>query len=353
MFNLVTEEHRMMREAVRKLFTDLAAVDTQKRQRDNARIDSAAVGEALRDLGLFGTDADDASMASTQIQAIVALEAGAVALPFPVIETLATHAVMIRAVGAGEREQAYAMRTLASVLTPLSELPLLAGGQLHGAARLVPFADLADRVVIEARSGHEVVLVDVGLKEAGVVRGRRESVEPDYPVDDLRFEGIAASPWVAGRQGTVDSAAFLRQRTALLAAAEVAGACRRMVEMTRDYLLVRTQFGQLLGSYQSLKHRLADNHVRVEALVAAIDYAAAASDAEAVDAEACICAAKHFAGRAGKVVADSTLQMHGAIGYTMEFPLHLFMRRVHRLGVSYGSSRAQGERLFEIFREVA
>jgi alkylation response protein AidB-like acyl-CoA dehydrogenase len=138
--------------------------------------------------------------------------------------------------------------------------------------------------------------------------------------DDLRFEGVAASPWAAGRQATVDSAAFLRQRTALLAAAEVAGACRRMVEMTRDYLLVRTQFGQLLGSYQSLKHRLADNHVRVEALAAAIDYAAAASDAAAGDAEACICAAKHFAGRAGKAVADSTLQMHGAIGYTMEFP---------------------------------
>ena len=353
MFNFVTDEHRMTREAVRKLFTDLAATDTQKRQLHNARIESAAVGRAIRDLGLFDTDTDDTSMASAQIQAIVAIEAGAVALPFPLLETLATHAVSMRASDAGGAVPADVMRALSSADTHVSELPVLADGRLHGAARLVPFADLADRVVLEARSGSEVVLVDVGLNEAGVSRERRATVEPDYPVDDLRFERIVASSWAAGRETAVDSAGFLRQRIALLAAAEIAGACRRMVEMTRDYLLVRSQFGQVLGANQSLKHRLADNHVKVEALVAASDYAAAACDAAAADAEACVCAAKHFAGRAGKVVADGTLQMHGAIGYTMEFPLHLLMRRVHRLGVSYGSTRAQGEKLFKIFREAA
>ena len=101
MFNFVTDEHRMTREAVRKLFTDLAATDTQKRQLHNARIESAAVGRAIRDLGLFDTDTDDTSMASAQIQAIVAIEAGAVALPFPLLETLATHAVSMRASDAG------------------------------------------------------------------------------------------------------------------------------------------------------------------------------------------------------------------------------------------------------------
>ena len=100
MFDFVTQEHRMIREAVSKLLTGLEAIDTERRQRDNTRIDDATIGRALGELGLFGTDADDASMASAQVQAAVAIETGSSALPFPVLETLATHALMMRVGGA-------------------------------------------------------------------------------------------------------------------------------------------------------------------------------------------------------------------------------------------------------------
>ena len=212
-------------------------------------------------------------------------------------------------------------------------------------------AESVANAVIGARFGSEIVLVDVELNDAGVSRQRRDCVETDYPVQDLGFCSVAAAPLSDSAQARGGDSAFLRQRTALLAAAEIAGACRRMVQMTRDYLLLRSQFGQVLGANQALKHALADNYVKVEALIAAIEYAAAAVDAGAIDAEVSVCAAKHYAGRAGKAVADSTLQMHGAIGYTMEFPLHRFMKRVFRLSVSHGSGRIQGERLFEMFRQ--
>lgn len=346
MFNFVTDEHRMVREAVQKVLADLRAQDTTKRQHDNTRIKSAAIGRALAELGLFGTDADDVPMSSAQVQAIVAMEAGAAALPYPVTESLAAHALVLRAAGSTFAQRS-AIRTLSGGTCAPRDLPVLEYGRLRGVAHLVTFASLADRLILQARNASEVILVDVDLRAAEISRQPRSSVETDYPVEDLQLDGVPAAPLA----GSAD-AAFLQQRLALLAAAEIAGACRQMVAMTREYLLVRSQFGKVLGSNQALKHKLADNHVRVEAMCAAVDYAAAASDAQAADAEAAICAAKHFAGLAGKAVADSSLQMHGAIGYTMEFPLHLLMRRVFRLGASFGSTRDQGECLFEIFKQA-
>jgi len=98
-----------------------------------------------------------------------------------------------------------------------------------------------------------------------------------------------------------------------------------------------------------LKHALADALVKLEAMNAAVDYAAAASDANATDADSAVCAAKLFSGRGGKEIADSMLQLHGAIGYTMEFPLQLLMRRTYRLQVAHGSPRVEGARLYEAF----
>jgi len=122
-----------------------------------------------------------------------------------------------------------------------------------------------------------------------------------------------------------------------------------MVKMTRDYLVARTQFGAPLGTNQALKHALADALVKLEAMNAAVEYAAAASDANAIDADSAVGAAKLFAGRGGKEIADSMLQLHGAIGYTMEFPLQLRMRRAYRLQVVHGSPRVEGARLYEAF----
>lgn len=349
MFNFANEEHGMIRETVHRVFTDLQAADTERRQRDHARIASAAVGGALGDLGLFGVDADDASMASAQVQAIVAIEAGKAALPYPVIEALATHALVAHR-GVHAVPLLATTRTVSGTTSGFEDLPVLDGGRLLGVARLVSFTQLADRVVVEARHGSKVVLVDVDLRDPSVGLHPRSTVDPDYPVADLRFEGTVAMLLATEGHG-VDHAAFLRQRMSLLAAAEIAGACLRMVTMTREYLLVRSQFGKVLGANQVLKHKLADNHVRVEALSAAIEYAAAASDAGAGDAETAILAAKQFAGRTGKLVADSSLQMHGAIGYTMEFPLHLLMRRVFRLGATHASGDMLADRIFDLFKQ--
>jgi Acyl-CoA dehydrogenase, C-terminal domain len=349
MFNFITEDHKLIADAARAVFEDLAALDTTRRQTVKMRIDGAVIRDALIELGLFAAPSDDASMSGAQVQALIAREAGAACLPFPVLEALAAHSVVTRCAAARD-----------GGATGLLTVPLmdgegvpdcrLTGAQVSGGVRLVPFAATAAAVLIRAQQRNGVdVLCCIRPPANGVGLAARATVEEDYPVHDLRFEE-STGEFVVDALDTGESAAgALRQRATLLAAAEIAGVSRRMVQMTRDYLVARNQFGAPLGSNQALKHALADALVKVEAMNAAVDYAAAASDADAVDADSAISAAKLFSGRSGKAIADSMLQLHGAIGYTMEFPLQLLMRRAYRLETVHGSPRFQGARLYDAF----
>jgi len=347
MFNFITEDHRQIADAARVVFEDLAAADSTRRQTAKVRIDAATIGDALSDLGVFSSD--DVSMSCAQVQSLIAREAGAACLPFPVLEALAAHSVVAR----------FPATRDASPLSGVLTVPLMDGegvpdcrltaGRITGSVRLVPFAQAATTVLIRATSDSGDVLCGVRLSANGVALASRATVEDDYPVHDLRFENSESEVIVDALQIGESAAAALRRRTSLLAAAEIAGVCRHMVKMTRDYLVARTQFGAPLGTNQALKHALADALVKLEAMNAAVDYAAAASDANAIDADSAVGAAKLFAGRGGKEIADSMLQLHGAIGYTMEFPLQLLMRRAYRLQAVHGSARVEGARLYEAF----
>ena len=351
MFNFITEEHRLIADSARKVFEDLAAADTAQRQTAKTRIDSSAVRSALSDLGVFGTSIEDRAMSCAQVQTLVAREAGAACLPFPVLEALAAHAVIMRSPQLAGEVWDPSLVTLSLTDSEGTASCRLAEGRLDGGVQLVPFAQTADAVLIRVQREDAVALAHVSLAVSGARRVTRTTIEGDYPVYDLRFEQAPAAGVFDRLDNDEPAADALRQRTGLLAAAELAGVCRRMVGMTRDYLVSRTQFGAPLGSNQALKHALADALVRVEAMNAAIDYAAAASDAGAADATSAVCAAKMYAGRSGKSIADSMLQLHGAIGYTMEYPLQLFMRRAYRLNATHGSARELGERLFKSFVE--
>jgi hypothetical protein len=353
MFNFITEEHRLIADSARKVFEDLAAADTAQRQTAKTRIDGGAVRGALWDLGVFGTSIEDRAMSCAQVQTLIAREAGAACLPFPVLEALAAHAVIMhRPRVAGEIGDP-GLVTLSLTDSAGAASCRLEEGLLDGGVQLVPFAQTADAVLICVQQEDAVALAYVPLAAMGAARCvRRATIEADYPVYDLRLEQVPAAAFFDRLDNGEPAADALRQRASLLAAAELAGVCRRMVGMTRDYLVSRTQFGAPLGSNQALKHALADALVRVEAMNAAIDYAAAASDAGAADATSAVCAAKMYAGCSGKSIADSMLQLHGAIGYTMEYPLQLFMRRAYRLNATHGSAREHGERLFKSFVEA-
>ncbi|MCU1586666.1 MAG: acyl-CoA dehydrogenase, partial [Frankiales bacterium] len=121
-------------------------------------------------------------------------------------------------------------------------------------------------------------------------------------------------------------------------AAFLLGLARRQVDMTVTYAKDRNQFGVPIGSFQGLKHPLADAVVGTELAWPVVQYAAHALATGAADASLRVSHAKAAASDAAYRVSRVCLQAHGAIGYTVEYDLHLFMKRTWALAADWGSA---------------
>lgn len=132
--------------------------------------------------------------------------------------------------------------------------------------------------------------------------------------------------------------AVRRARTLALAGAAclLAGATRSLLDLTVDYVTVRTQFDRPVGSFQAVKHKIAD--VAVMADMATSAALSAFDGADEPDAWRHAAAAKAYAGDAGALANLHALQLHGGIGFTWEYQLHIWLKRVMSLGAAYGTT---------------
>lgn len=197
--------------------------------------------------------------------------------------------------------------------------------------RYVSDADGADAVIAER--GDEAHLVD----RAALDLVRQPSVDGARRLFRVAFDANDATR-VA--RGNAVRAAFddARNRGALMTAAELAGLGARVVETTLEYAKTRRQFGQPIGAFQAVKHQLADAHQGI-AFARPLVYRAAHSMAHGDEDRALhVSAAKAFAADAANHAARVALQVHGAIGYSFEHDLHLWMKRVWSLSSAWGDA---------------
>lgn len=134
---------------------------------------------------------------------------------------------------------------------------------------------------------------------------------------------------------------------ALTTAAQLVGTGQALLSAAVDYAKQRTQFGRVIGSYQAIKHKLADVHIAVE-LARPLVYGAALSlGAESPDTARDVSAAKVAAAEAATLAARHALQTHGAIGFTAEHHLSLWLLRVQALRAAWGDPAAHRRRVLE------
>ena len=119
-------------------------------------------------------------------------------------------------------------------------------------------------------------------------------------------------------------------------AAEMLGAARRCLDLSVGYAKVREQFGQPIGSFQAIRHKCAEMLLEVENSHAAVYYAAWALDARADDHELAASVAKAYVGDAARRVCGEAIQVHGGIGFTWEYDLHIYFKRAKALEAQYG-----------------
>ena len=142
--------------------------------------------------------------------------------------------------------------------------------------------------------------------------------------------------------------AEIRARAAVLAAADLVGVAREALTRTVAYDRERRQFGVPVGSFQAIKHALADLHCTVTMAEHAVLYAAHAVEVGAEDAELAVAVAKAKAGDAAVASTGAMIQYHGGIGYTWEHEAHLFYKRAKRLAGQWGDAGTHRARIAEL-----
>ncbi|HEY2503823.1 MAG TPA: acyl-CoA dehydrogenase family protein [Mycobacterium sp.] len=203
----------------------------------------------------------------------------------------------------------------------------LASGELIATVALPP--DTPRAVDAEA-AGLVLLATDEGVSEAATGECH-QSVDPSRRLYDVTATG---DPWQADVKRAYEFGA-------LATAAQLVGAGEALLNDAVDYAKQRTQFGRSIGSYQAIKHKLADVHIAIE-LARPLVYGAALSLAPRD-----VSAAKAAASEAGLLAARSALQTYGAIGFTQEHDLSLWLLRVQALRSAWGTPEGHRRRVLE------
>ena len=177
--------------------------------------------------------------------------------------------------------------------------------------------------------------------------------DPSRSYARISFDGAVADP-LGGEGDGWRIAEQVMDRAAILMAFEQVGGADRALEMARDYALERMAFGRQIGSFQAIKHLLADMYVRT-ALARSATYAAAAllDDAEAGDPEPATRAAKLLAGEAAILNAKAAVQVLGGMGFTWAMVPHHLLKRAWVLEHTFGKLDRHNHRARDTIRKDA
>ena len=206
----------------------------------------------------------------------------------------------------------------------------LADGRLTGVAGAVSGGLFADVAVVLA-SGPALVLVDL----TDVNRTAIESFDNSRCIADLTFTDTSAETLATGDAARA-AALHILALQAVVTAHEQTGGAEALMEIARDYAVTRKAFGQPIGAFQSIKHRIAELYGLVE--LARANCIHAASREGQSDFVTAAAAARLSATEAYDTAARDCVQIHGGIGVTWEIGLHLHMRRARTLALEQGSS---------------
>jgi alkylation response protein AidB-like acyl-CoA dehydrogenase len=195
--------------------------------------------------------------------------------------------------------------------------------------RYVPWAADADHLLLRSPDG-----------AVHLVEPEQARITPVSTTDGARRLGEVS--WSPGAHVVCDDPAVVARavdRATFGTAAVLVGVLQRLLDMTVQHVTERHQFGQPIGSFQAVKHHLADAHMRLAFARPAVHHAAwSLATGDPLRARH-VALAKLLANQASRVVTRQALQCHGAIGYTVEYDLHLFLKRAWALGAEWGSER--------------
>ena len=231
----------------------------------------------------------------------------------------------------------------------------VSGSKLTGTKKPVTDGGIADIAIVAARIGSsgresDIGLFIVDLRASGVTRNDLASVDPSRNQAEIVFDNAAAEPLGQAGEGWSTLSQVL-DRAAVLMAFEQVGGADRALEMGRDYALDRVAFGRQIGSFQAVKHILADMYVSATLARSNCYYGAWALSTNAGELPEAAATARVSATQAFQHCAKQNIQVHGGMGFTWEFDCHLYYRRANALALSLGSQSYWEDALIDAMRK--
>jgi alkylation response protein AidB-like acyl-CoA dehydrogenase len=341
-----TEQQTQFRDAVRQVLDKECTADDLRSAFDAPAARSVRWA-TLAEMGVAGLTVPEAQGGlGLHLLDLVPLleEAGRAGLPEPLVETTALAAPLLA--GFPSDQVAGWLDGIAAGRLAAAVAPVDVGGTTPGTTPggpVVPAADGADLFILTTAPATG----DLDVIELHAVPASAVTVTPVASLDPTRRLGtVSWEPTTATRLASGEQArgvlGDLADRAAVAIAAELLGLAERMITMAAAYAKERNQFGKPIGSFQAVKHLLAGAQVKLEFARPAV-YAAAWSlgDEELAgspDGSRSASLAKAYASDAATEAARVALQVHGAIGYTWECDLHMFLKRAWALVESWGSA---------------
>jgi len=288
---------------------------------------------------------------------VLAEELGSALAPVPFSSSIYLAAEAVLSGGSEAQKKAWlpklasgeAIGTLAVAEGPAKANPrklrtTFRNGTLSGEKLPVPDGDVADVAIVVAQGDRGIVLAVVDLKSAGVTRAPVATIDPSRSHARIVFANAPAEA-LGGPGGGEALLHRVQDRAAVLFAFEQVGGAQRSLEMARDYALERYAFGRPIGSFQAIKHKLADIYVATELARSNAYYGAWALARDAAELPLAAAAARISANEAYFQAAKENIQVHGGMGFTWEADCHLYYRRAKLLSLVLGSTRLWKDRL--------
>jgi alkylation response protein AidB-like acyl-CoA dehydrogenase len=224
-------------------------------------------------------------------------------------------------------------------------------GKVSGAKLPVPDGSIADVAVVAAQAGGgEVGLYLVELGGSDVTRHTLKTVDPTRDHARIEFSGAPAER--LGTEGAGwDALRRVLDRAAVLVACEQIGGAQACLDMARAFAQERYAFGRPIGSFQAIKHKLADVYIALELARSNALYGAWALATGAPELPLAAAAARVSATDAFHLAAKENIQTHGGMGFTWESDCHLYYRRAKLLALALGSAPYWKDRLISELEE--
>jgi alkylation response protein AidB-like acyl-CoA dehydrogenase len=324
------QEQILLQRAVREFLEKECPAEHVRAMEGHPTGRSRELWKGLADLGVVGLTVpkEHGGLGLDAVDLVLLLEeAGRAALPEPLLETTAVAAPLLADVGTEELRDRW--------------LPAVVAGDAVLTVGLAANAYVADAHIAD------LLLLQDGEEIHAVPRDRVDGTDAQPSLDGTRrLYGVRWTPrpeTLVARDREALEAAF--DRGALAAAAELLGVAGRVIEMAATYAKERHQFGKPIGSFQAVKHHLATAFVALEFALPAVYRAAWSVARGAPDRGRDVSMAKALASDAATLACRTALQVHGAIGYTYEHDLHLWLKRGFALASAWGDAARHRARI--------